>query len=132
MRSSFNCLKFGPVSYFPARCKNILRIICINWWYNMMLHPRHISIWHPLFHFKMKLSCATRYVSFNRWLCLFICVSVGIEFCAPVNHGKLKVLVNPHSGPGKALQIFQKQVVPMLDEAELKYDLVTTGAFDSA
>jgi len=40
---------------------------------------------------------------------------------------RLLVLVNPFSGPGKALHTFQRHVVPLLAEAQLHYQLVVTG-----
>lgn len=39
------------------------------------------------------------------------------------------VLVNPFSGPGKALHIFQQQVIPIFAEAGLLYQLFVTGVF---
>ncbi|KAK7793386.1 hypothetical protein R5R35_009266 [Gryllus longicercus] len=39
---------------------------------------------------------------------------------------KLLVLLNPKSGPGKAREMFQQRVVPVLAEAELPYDLYVT------
>jgi len=40
---------------------------------------------------------------------------------------KLLVFVNPLSGPGRALHIFQQSVVPVFAEAGLQYHLVVTG-----
>jgi sphingosine kinase len=39
---------------------------------------------------------------------------------------RLLVLLNPKSGPGKAREIFQQRVVPVLAEAEMGYDLYVT------
>lgn len=39
---------------------------------------------------------------------------------------KLLVLLNPKSGSGKARTIFQQRVVPILNEAEMQYDLHIT------
>jgi sphingosine kinase len=39
---------------------------------------------------------------------------------------KLLVLLNPKSGPGKAREIFQQRVVPILAEAEVCFDLYVT------
>ena len=36
-------------------------------------------------------------------------------------------LVNPKSGPGKALSIFQQRVVPMLAEAGIEFKLIVTS-----
>jgi len=37
------------------------------------------------------------------------------------------VLVNPFSGPGRALHIFQQSIVPVFAEAGLQYHLIVTG-----
>ncbi|KAL3875800.1 hypothetical protein ACJMK2_033716 [Sinanodonta woodiana] len=50
----------------------------------------------------------------------------AVDRCPVPPKKNLLVLINPHSGPGKAMQIFQNDVVPMLDEAEIKYDLIKT------
>ncbi|XP_018008074.1 sphingosine kinase 2 isoform X2 [Hyalella azteca] len=39
---------------------------------------------------------------------------------------KLLVLVNPNSGPGKAYQIFRKQVAPVLSDSGVAYDVIIT------
>ncbi|XP_066992141.2 sphingosine kinase 1 [Anabrus simplex] len=39
---------------------------------------------------------------------------------------RLLVLLNPKSGPGKARQMFQQRVVPLLAEAEIAFDLFVT------
>jgi sphingosine kinase len=39
---------------------------------------------------------------------------------------KLLVLLNPKSGPGKARELFQQRVVPVLAEAEVGFDLYVT------
>ena len=36
------------------------------------------------------------------------------------------VLINPNSGPGRANQIFRKQVVPILGESEVAYEAIIT------
>ncbi|XP_042891190.1 sphingosine kinase 2-like [Penaeus japonicus] len=41
-------------------------------------------------------------------------------------HKKLLVLINPNSGPGKALQIYKKQVAAVFGEAELQHEVVVT------
>uniref|UniRef100_T1JKM2 DAGKc domain-containing protein n=1 Tax=Strigamia maritima TaxID=126957 RepID=T1JKM2_STRMM len=40
---------------------------------------------------------------------------------------KLLIFVNPRSGPGKALQIFQQRVIPILAEAHVEYSLIVTA-----
>lgn len=40
---------------------------------------------------------------------------------------KLLVLINPFSGAGKALQIFQNGVSHMLEEADIFFKMVVTG-----
>ena len=44
----------------------------------------------------------------------------------PVDTRKILILLNPKSGPGKAREIFQQRVAPVLVEAELSYDLHVT------
>ncbi|XP_076056458.1 sphingosine kinase 1-like isoform X2 [Oratosquilla oratoria] len=39
---------------------------------------------------------------------------------------KLLVFINPNSGPGRAHKIFEEQVKPILEEAEVAYDAVVT------
>ncbi|XP_065211930.1 sphingosine kinase 1-like isoform X2 [Planococcus citri] len=46
--------------------------------------------------------------------------------------GKILLIVNPKSGPGKAREIFQEQVLPVLIEAEVEYDLHVTKAQNDA
>ncbi|KAL8605891.1 hypothetical protein ACOMHN_050302 [Nucella lapillus] len=48
------------------------------------------------------------------------------ERCAPPPWGQFLVLINPHSGPGKAVQIFSSEVGPMLEEAGIPYKLIVT------
>ena len=45
----------------------------------------------------------------------------------PLAEQKLLVLINPFSGPGKALHIFQQRVVPLFGEAGIMYQLIVTG-----
>ena len=40
---------------------------------------------------------------------------------------RVLVLVNPFGGSGKAVRIFQRDVVPMFAESGLQYQLVVTG-----
>ncbi|XP_060573427.1 sphingosine kinase 1-like isoform X2 [Ruditapes philippinarum] len=49
-----------------------------------------------------------------------------VDNCPVPPKVKFLVLVNPHSGPGKAMQIYQKQVAPMLDEADVHVKLIET------
>lgn len=37
------------------------------------------------------------------------------------------LLINPHSGPGKAYTIFKNEIAPMLYEACIPYKAVVTG-----
>jgi len=39
------------------------------------------------------------------------------------------VLVNPFSGPGRALHIFQQSIVPVFAESGLQYHLLVTGVW---
>ncbi|CAL4061199.1 unnamed protein product [Meganyctiphanes norvegica] len=43
-----------------------------------------------------------------------------------VSQRKLLILINPNSGPGKAEQIYNKQVAPVLGEAEIPHQVVVT------
>lgn len=45
---------------------------------------------------------------------------------SPRDHRKVLVILNPKSGQGKARETFQARVAPMLEEAELSYDLYVT------
>ena len=38
-------------------------------------------------------------------------------------------MINPHSGPGKAQQIFENSVKSMLDEADIVYKVLITGLY---
>ncbi|XP_045213785.2 sphingosine kinase 2-like isoform X2 [Mercenaria mercenaria] len=49
-----------------------------------------------------------------------------VDNCPVPPKTRFLVLVNPHSGPGKAMQIYQKQVAPMLDEADIQVKLIQT------
>lgn len=40
---------------------------------------------------------------------------------------KLLILINPFSGSGKSVRIFHEHVEPMLTEAELEFNAITTG-----
>lgn len=44
----------------------------------------------------------------------------------PADTRKMLVLLNPKSGSGKAREVFQQRVVPLLIEAEIAYDLYVT------
>lgn len=39
---------------------------------------------------------------------------------------RLLILLNPKSGPGKARELFHQQILPVLNEAEIPYDLYVT------
>ncbi|XP_075978581.1 sphingosine kinase 1-like [Anticarsia gemmatalis] len=56
--------------------------------------------------------------------CLIACQP--ITYSPPSNDKKLLVLLNPKSGPGKGRELFQSKVVPILQEAEVPYDLHVT------
>jgi len=42
---------------------------------------------------------------------------------------KLIVYVNPFSGSGKAMKIYEKNVKPMFAEAQIQHEVVKTGLF---
>lgn len=50
-----------------------------------------------------------------------------MEFCTLPPSPTVLVLINPRSGPGKAQQIFESTVKPMLDEADIVYKILITG-----
>ncbi|XP_016986951.1 sphingosine kinase 1 [Drosophila rhopaloa] len=51
----------------------------------------------------------------------------GDDSCSPADSGKqLLILLNPKSGSGKGRELFQKQVAPLLTEAEAQYELQIT------
>jgi len=55
-------------------------------------------------------------------------LSADIASLRPLAERRLLVLVNPFSGTGKALHLFQQHVVPVFAEASLQYQLVVTGS----
>lgn len=59
-----------------------------------------------------------------------IITNISIQDFTVINRPKedrrLLILLNPKSGAGKARAIFQEKVVPILQEAEIPYDLHTT------
>lgn len=42
---------------------------------------------------------------------------------------RVLVLLNPRGGKGKALQLFQSRVQPLLEEAEISFKLMLTGKY---
>lgn len=42
---------------------------------------------------------------------------------------RVLVLLNPRGGKGKALQLFQSRVQPLLEEAEISFKLKLTGEY---
>ncbi|KAJ8319222.1 hypothetical protein KUTeg_004313, partial [Tegillarca granosa] len=69
----------------------------------------------------------------QRWRNVILCLTrgvkvekEGIDVCVPPVGKTILVLINPHSGPGKAKQIFEKDVAPMLQEADVPYKMVVT------
>ncbi|KAH9505212.1 Sphingosine kinase 2 [Bulinus truncatus] len=49
-----------------------------------------------------------------------------VSTCVLPSRGKLLILINPHSGPGKAYTIFKSEIVPMLYEANIPYTAIIT------
>ena len=43
------------------------------------------------------------------------------------NPKRMLVLVNPCSGPGKALSIFQERIVPIFAESGIHFNMIITG-----
>ncbi|XP_047488710.1 sphingosine kinase 2-like [Penaeus chinensis] len=64
----------------------------------------------------------------NRWRTTLLQVARSRgQVCQQIDrHKKLLVLINPNSGPGKALQIYKKQVAALYGEAELEHEVVVT------
>ncbi|CAB3247748.1 unnamed protein product [Arctia plantaginis] len=64
----------------------------------------------------------------QKWRTTIKCLiaSQPITYTPPSNDKKLLVLLNPKSGPGKGREMFQSKVVPILQEAEVPYDLHVT------
>jgi sphingosine kinase len=55
-----------------------------------------------------------------------------IRYTVLFSDGKILVIVNPKSGVGKAREMFQNKVVPILTEADISYDLHVTTASGEA
>lgn len=64
----------------------------------------------------------------QKWRTTLKCLIAGqtIPSVPPSNDKKLLILLNPKSGPGKARELFQTKVAPLLQEAEIPYDLHVT------
>ncbi|XP_061714862.1 sphingosine kinase 1-like [Cydia pomonella] len=64
----------------------------------------------------------------QKWRSTIKCLIAGqpITYVPPANDKKLLILLNPKSGPGKARELFQTKVAPILQEGEIPYDLHVT------
>ncbi|VDI56628.1 sphingosine kinase [Mytilus galloprovincialis] len=69
----------------------------------------------------------------QKWRNVIVCLSRNIvvninevEFCTLPPSPTVLVLINPRSGPGKAQQIFESTVKPMLDDADIVYKILIT------
>ncbi|CAG4946790.1 unnamed protein product [Parnassius apollo] len=66
----------------------------------------------------------------QKWRTCIKCLIANqpITYVAPQTQSdkKLLILLNPKSGPGKARELFQTKVAPLLQEAEIPYDLHIT------
>ncbi|XP_028029057.1 sphingosine kinase 1-like isoform X1 [Bombyx mandarina] len=64
----------------------------------------------------------------QKWRTTIKCLIAGqpITYVPPLNDKKILILLNPKSGPGKARELFQTKVAPILQEAEVPYDLHVT------
>ena len=65
-------------------------------------------------------------------MCIFVVVFSFVVYISVSNlttpvARKLIVYVNPFSGSGKAMKIYEKYVKPMFAEAEIQHQLVKTG-----
>ena len=71
------------------------------------------------------MSIRFRFLRLNIWSCSTY--FVDLHQLEMPSLPRLLVLVNPFSGPGRALHIFQQSIVPVFAEAGLQYHLVVTG-----
>lgn len=64
----------------------------------------------------------------QKWRTAIKCLIAGlsIEQVPPTNDKKVLILLNPKSGSGKGRELFQTKVAPILQEAEVPYDLHVT------
>ncbi|RVE53712.1 hypothetical protein evm_001604 [Chilo suppressalis] len=64
----------------------------------------------------------------QKWRTTLKCLISGqtIANMPPLNDKKLLILLNPKSGKGKARELFQTKVAPLLQEAEVPYELHVT------
>ncbi|KAK7506471.1 hypothetical protein BaRGS_00002583 [Batillaria attramentaria] len=69
----------------------------------------------------------------QKWRNVINCLARGmhitasdVDTCEPPPWGRFLFLVNPHSGPGRAMQIFKNEVEPMIAEANIPYKLIVT------
>lgn len=64
----------------------------------------------------------------QKWRTSIKCLiaDLPITYVASQNDKKLLILLNPKSGPGRARELFQTKVAPLLQEAEIPYDLHVT------
>lgn len=60
---------------------------------------------------------------------MIIVLIIGIFFFAG---NKLLIVLNPKSGPGKSREIFDSEIMPILTEADIPYDLYVTRARNDA
>ncbi|CAG5126429.1 unnamed protein product [Candidula unifasciata] len=67
------------------------------------------------------------------WRNIINCLSRGlpvnvndIASCVPPPRGRMLLLINPHSGPGKAYTIFKNEIAPLLFEASIPYKTIVT------
>ncbi|KPI97225.1 PREDICTED: sphingosine kinase 1-like [Papilio xuthus] len=68
------------------------------------------------------------YKEAQKWRTSIKCLIANqpITTVIPQNDKKLLILLNPKSGPGKARELFQTKSAPLLQEAEVPYDLHIT------
>jgi sphingosine kinase len=64
----------------------------------------------------------------QKWRSTLKCLITGqsISIAPPMNDKKLLILLNPKSGAGKGRELFQRKVAPLLQEAEVPFDLQVT------
>nr|XP_034831270.1 sphingosine kinase 1 [Maniola hyperantus] len=64
----------------------------------------------------------------QKWRTTIKCLlaDLPVAYALPHSEKKLLILLNPKSGPGKARELFQTKVAPILQEAEASYDLHVT------
>ncbi|XP_050390467.1 sphingosine kinase 2 [Patella vulgata] len=69
----------------------------------------------------------------EKWMNVINCLAreipvtiADLESCVPPLRKKLLILVNPKSGPGRAVSIFKQEILPMITDADIPYKMIIT------